>query len=153
MSNRFFLISVVLSGATISFGLCGTLDQLATMSDPIRKSLTTPSRPLEGPREREEREQRERLEAELRNSFKIVVVTGCAWKLADGSTFAVQPGDVLVASGTKEGNYVFAHRDTTFLMPFANARQSPFTEQELAARRMELQKLNDSNVRVLIHDE
>ena len=154
MNNRGFVIAVVLSGAMMPMGLCiSALDELASMSGPVRDSLTKPSRPLEGPREKEEREQRERLEAELRNSFKIVVVTACTWKLADGSTFAVQPGDVLVANGSKEGNYVFTQRDINFLIPFANARQSPFTEQELAARRMELQKLEQSNVRVLIHDE
>ena len=129
------------------------LDQLASMSGPVRDSLTKPSGPLEGPAEQREREQRERLEAELRKSFKIVIVTACTWKLADGSTFAVQPGNVLVANGSQDGNYVFTYRDSNFLIPFAYAIQSAFTEQELAARRLELQKMEQSNVRVLIHEE
>lgn len=108
------------------------------------KSLTEVRPPLEMPEETLKRHQRERLEAEARNSFKIVVVTACEWKLADGSPFAVQPGKILVANGSKEGNFVFAYRNASFLIPFANARQSPFTEQELAARRRELQRMYDS---------
>ena len=145
MNKQVLGIAVILSGATMPLGLCLTaLDERATLSDTFRKTLTEPSLPLEGPGEQRERLQRERLEAEARNSFKIVVVTACTWKLADGSTFAVQPGNVIVANGAKEGNYVFVHRDTSFLIPFADARQSPFTEQELAARRRELQRMYDS---------
>jgi hypothetical protein len=145
MSNRVFGIAMVLSGAMMSFGLCrSTLDELADLSGPVMESLTEVRGPLETPEDVRERKQRARLEAEVRNSFKIVVVNGCAWKLDDGSTFAVQPGDVLVANGAKEGNYVFAYRNISFLIPFSDARQSPFTEQELAARRRELQRMYDS---------
>ncbi len=135
----------MLSATMLSSGYCGSArDDLAAVSPAVRESLTAPRRPLDRPGEAEERARRERLEAEARNSFKIVVVTGCAWNLADGSTFAVRPGDVLVATGAQEGNYVFTHRNTNFQIPFAYARQSPFTEEDLAARRRELQRMYDS---------
>lgn len=125
----------------MSFGICD-LDDLSSMSSAVRESITHPEYAGESARERAERKNREQLEENLRQSFKIVVLHGISWTLKDGSTLTAKAGQTLSAIGTKDGSFLVPYTDNDALaVEFRQARRTPFTPAELDARRRELQSL------------